>query len=304
MTIVTLYPTADAELVQGAPTTNYGTATVVYICPTTGNLIQNLLKFNISSIPVDATINSATLRVNCDGVYQLVGGVTDVQARKIADDTWTELGVTWNNQPTAGDVMDTIVPSVAWKEWNVLSYIQVEYAGDKIVSILMRCVNEGYDANNRWSSWKSRESDGGAYKPELVIDYTEAPEETGITLDNNPIDVISWKETQECKVAKRNTPLRTNGTIIDEKIFTLKARIIEITIRLTDAEITSLLLSFNSNTLLTLEAIDDSGNVTWTYTVWFRNKPIVYEYAKRGNGNIKEWRADLELICSEFPTDL
>src|SRR3989304_2512638 len=277
MTIVTLYPTADAELVQGAPTTNYGTATVVYICPTTGNLIRNLLKFNISSIPVDATINSATLRVNCDGVYQLVGGVTDVQARKIADDTWTELGVTWNNQPTAGDVMDTIVPSVAWKEWNVLSYIQVEYAGDKIVSILMRCVNEGYDANNRWSSWKSRESDGGAYKPELVIDYTEAPEETGITLDNNPID---------------------------EKIFTLKARIIEITIRLTDAEITSLLLSFNSNTLLTLEAIDDSGNVTWTYTVWFRNKPIVYEYAKRGNGNIKEWRADLELICSEFTTDL
>jgi hypothetical protein len=106
----------------------------------------------------------------CRGVKNLLSGVTDVEARRVSDDSWTEGGITWNNQPAYGDVEDTKVPAVGWVEWNVLSWVQNEYAGDKTVSICLKCKVESYDNNARYSYYASKEYD--ASDPELYIEYT------------------------------------------------------------------------------------------------------------------------------------
>jgi len=128
------------------------------------------LKFDLSSLPSGVVITLARLRLQCSSVSSLKDGVTDVQARRVSDDSWTETGITWNNQPAYGSVEDTKVPAVGWVEWTVTGWVQNEWAGDKTVSICLRCVTESYDAANRFSFYRSREYNGD--DPELYIEYT------------------------------------------------------------------------------------------------------------------------------------
>ena len=63
-----------------------------------------------------------------------------------ADDTWTESGLTWNTQPAFGAALDTQTlaqTSSLWYSWNVGSLVQQKWAGNKLVSILLKPVSEG-----------------------------------------------------------------------------------------------------------------------------------------------------------------
>ena len=170
----TLYPTADSLVYQLYPDGNYGdnpaleVFTRIYDCNE-----RTFLKFDLSSLPAGAVISLAKLRCYCYSIANLVAGVTDVQARRVSDDSWVELEITWTNQPDYGDVEDTKVPAVGWVEWDVTSFVQAEWAGDKIVSICLRCVQETYDETARGSRYRSKEYD--AEDPELYIEYTVPP---------------------------------------------------------------------------------------------------------------------------------
>ena len=69
-----------------------------------------------------------------------------MEVRGATDDTWTETGVTWNNQPAFGSVLDTQTLSSGttnvWYNWNVTSFVQGQFAGDKTVSLLVKPVTE------------------------------------------------------------------------------------------------------------------------------------------------------------------
>ena len=164
---------ADSYVKENVPDDNFGTEAYLYVTSQTDRLKRIFLKFDISSLPSDAVITLAKLKAYCHVVNNYISGVSDVQARRVSVDTWTETGITWTNQPAYGTVEDTVVPEVGWKEWTVTSWIQNEWAGDKIVSICLRNVIEDYDGVDRRSVWRSREFSD--YEPRLYIEYIVKP---------------------------------------------------------------------------------------------------------------------------------
>jgi len=173
MANTTLYPTADSYVNESQPDTNYGTATTLYVRTDLGINIRSFLKFDISGLPVGATITLAKLRMNCFAVYDLSSPDSDVQARRVADDSWLEVdpdGIDWNNQPAFGVVEDTQVPAVGWVEWTVTPFVVAEFAGDQTVSVCLKCVTEDSDPTTRQSNYRSKEYN--AEDPELYIEYT------------------------------------------------------------------------------------------------------------------------------------
>jgi len=174
MANTTLYPTADAAVVQGTPDTNYGDNVAVFVRSYTNSNMRAFLKFDISGLPVGAVISLATLKLSCFAVLNYLEGVSDIQARRVSDDSWIETGdgsITWTNQKAYGDVEDTKAPVVdTWIELDVTSWVQNEWTGDKTVSICLRVVQEDYDAVSRQSTYHSKEYNGD--DPELYIEYT------------------------------------------------------------------------------------------------------------------------------------
>jgi len=173
MANTTLYPTADALVHQGNPDTNYGDFVAVIVRTQTNSNLRIFLKFDLSGLPAGAVISLATLRLNCYAVANLSSPDSDVQARRVADDSWLEVdpgGINWTNQPAHGVVEDTTVSAVGWVEWTITPFIVAEFAGDQTASICLRCVTEDFDATGRQSSYRSKEHNGD--DPELYIEYT------------------------------------------------------------------------------------------------------------------------------------
>jgi hypothetical protein len=91
-TTVTLIPVADSYVTNNFPTTNYGSVTNLYASATA---YHTLLKFDTSSIPSNATITNVDLKL-----YNLNTTPSSFDEVHPEGDSWTESGVTWNNQPT------------------------------------------------------------------------------------------------------------------------------------------------------------------------------------------------------------
>ena len=113
--------------------------------------------------------------------------------------------------------------------------------------------------------------------------------------------IIEHGERQACKVAVRGVPLRTAGSFVDTGTWTLKNRRLHITIRLTDAEKTTFQDIFEATAMVTIIMRTTAAEYPrWTYTGWFVKKPLVYEYSKDGDGNIREWVVEIEFVLSSL----
>jgi hypothetical protein len=175
MANTTLYTTADAFVAEVNPDTNYGDYAMLIARSDSDGNTRSFLKFDLSGLPEDVTISSATLRLECYSVDNLSSPDTDVQARRVSDDTWTEAGIKWSNQPTPGAVEDTQTCSVTTIEWDVTSWVQNEYAGDQTASFCLRMVTEDYSSAGSQVNFRSRDYNGD--DPELYIEYT-----TGVSI--------------------------------------------------------------------------------------------------------------------------
>src|ERR1041385_1817674 len=95
----------DAVVESHVPTSNFGNSTEFASWTWTFNSVvgssNSLIKFDLSSIPTGATINSATLSLyyayNTGSAGQ--AGANDCYLKEITS-PWTESTVNWNNQPT------------------------------------------------------------------------------------------------------------------------------------------------------------------------------------------------------------
>jgi 2',3'-cyclic-nucleotide 2'-phosphodiesterase (5'-nucleotidase family) len=167
-----LAPVADAQVASGNPTTNSGTSTNLFIQSSSTNAFGNeraWLKFDLSGIPAGSTITAASLQL---WNYKSTGAALPVEVRSATDDTWTETGVTWNNQPALGSVLDTQTLSAGttnvWYNFNVTSFVQGQFAGDKTASLLLKPVTEG-SADATAPSYGFDAKEYGSNVPVLVV---------------------------------------------------------------------------------------------------------------------------------------
>lgn len=160
-----LYPVADSYTRSGTyGDDNYGSDASLATkgnpsAPVLSYDREAYLKFDTSSI-ID-NIVQATLRIYVTGTNT---DPSAVGVRQITDDSWTELGITWNNAPADGNLIEaqTVpVDGVGWYEFNVTEYLQSQ--ADPSVSFQLQNTVVGSLTN---ISFSSRE---GTNPPELVL---------------------------------------------------------------------------------------------------------------------------------------
>ncbi|BBO92176.1 DNRLRE domain-containing protein [Desulfosarcina ovata] len=166
--------TADAQVVEGYSSINYGSQTSMYVGSGSSSYGDERIwvKFDLEGqLPDGATITSAKLLLYC---WRSDGPTTIAATAHAATDGWTETGITWDDQPsftttsldsqtlTAGD-------EDRWFTWDITSHVQTEYAGDGIVSVVVKANPEDQ------SSASSYGFDGKEYSssiaPRLRIEY-------------------------------------------------------------------------------------------------------------------------------------
>lgn len=141
-----LTPVADAQVASGNPATNYGTGTNIYLQSSTSGFgnERGWLKFDLSGLPAGSLIVGATLQLYN---WKAAGASMPAAVHPVDDDSWTETGITWNSQPVFGPVLDTRTLAAgtpnSWYSWDVTSFAQGQMGGDKLVSLLLKPVNEG-----------------------------------------------------------------------------------------------------------------------------------------------------------------
>jgi cysteine-rich repeat protein len=158
----TLNPTADARILESAPDTNYGTELVVDAQGVAGTERRAVLKFDLTTLNV-SSVATATLRL-----YQSVcPGAATIDVAAVADDTWTETGVTWNSQPAAGDLLGSVAVGTCatWYAVDVTAFVDAQVrAGDPVISLSLTT------AGAVLAQFDSRE---GTNKPQLVLNYAQ-----------------------------------------------------------------------------------------------------------------------------------
>lgn len=122
----TLSASADAYvdsalLAQGS---NFGTATQLHVRSDTLGNRRTLVRFALPAVPPYCTVTSALLRLNASSGSN---GRT-LEAVRVAG-AWTEIGVTWSNQPATTGTAITASSGTGWREWSVTAHVQAMYSG-------------------------------------------------------------------------------------------------------------------------------------------------------------------------------
>jgi len=163
----TLFANKDAVIGTLYPNINEGDIDHNKTNPRSGRTYRSLIGFDLSGIPAGATILSAIFKLQQAAGQTFTPGRTLVVQRVTG--AWTEMGVTWNNQPTV-DETTVEVPSPEesgeWLEWDVTGIFLL----DDEISFRLKDKNEG-TAENKYNFFWARGMPGTDKDPRLVIVY-------------------------------------------------------------------------------------------------------------------------------------
>ncbi len=160
----TVVADSDSWVYQVTPTTNSGTDTTLYIQSyNTSRNSRTLVHFALPAVPPGCAATGATLRLN--STLAITGRTLQVYQASAA---WTELGVTWSNQPATTGPAVTTTSATGWRTWAVTSQVQAMYTGANYGFVLRDSVESG--AGQYYQGFASREA--ATNKPELVITFS------------------------------------------------------------------------------------------------------------------------------------
>src|SRR3954451_15513396 len=80
--------------------------------------MRTFLEFDLSEENPGRTIESAVLKVTTTAATSS-GSAGTMQFEQVADDTWTESGLTWTNAPTAGAILGSLSNTTYDKQYSV-----------------------------------------------------------------------------------------------------------------------------------------------------------------------------------------
>jgi hypothetical protein len=152
----TLSPVADTYVQSDQPTANFGTATSIKVDGSPATV--SYLRFDVAGLSGAPT--KATLKV-----FKSLSTTTAITLKPVADNTWTETGLTYNTKPAVGTT--TITPPTPWGTDVWLSYdVTALVTGNGLVSFAL-------DTTSSTSkSLPSREA--STNQPQLILE-TNSP---------------------------------------------------------------------------------------------------------------------------------
>jgi predicted phosphodiesterase len=148
----TLSLAADAYVRQTSPTSNYGTATTVNSDGDDGgSIVTGYVRFSVGNV---GTITNAKLRV-----YVKNESPGPYQVRRVADNSWGETTVNWNNQPAVGALVATI-GATQLSTWIDIDITSAVTANATTSLVIQAGTDDGF-------SFSSREASKN--KPQIVL---------------------------------------------------------------------------------------------------------------------------------------
>jgi hypothetical protein len=161
----TLTPVADAYVRDGSSAgRNFGGDPTLQVknSSSAGNNRRAFLRFDLSG--VTGAVTSATLRL----FGKSGGGTSNESAFAVTDDSWTETGITYANQPPRGPRQGGSVPigpTAQYYRFDVTSFVAArKRAGANVVSLTVAMDNP---TSKSPDSFNSRDSNTS--KPQLVV---------------------------------------------------------------------------------------------------------------------------------------
>ncbi|HVL23635.1 MAG TPA: DNRLRE domain-containing protein [Thermomicrobiales bacterium] len=150
---------ADAEVRQASPNSNYGTVQTLQV--DTSPVVHSYFRFDVTG--VSGVVQSAKLRLWVTG-----GTANGPPVYRVADTSWTETGITWNNKPAAtnptGDKGS--ISTGTWIEYDVTAFV----GGNGVVGFaLVPQSSDGLYLNSREAT---------SNRPELVVTMASSPTPT------------------------------------------------------------------------------------------------------------------------------
>ncbi len=256
--------TSDADINTYSPTANTGSATTLRL-GAYGDL-KSVFKFDLSSIPSNATINSATLGLYVQNSPNNGGGDT-VSLHRIFT-PWTEPTVNWNilgadsNYSASAESSPNVgyTPTNVWVSFPLTSLVQGWVNGSVSNNGVMLLPDNGPQVIT-----VSSENSSTALRPKLDIDYTvpsstPAPTPTptpaptasisasATSLSYNTGTTISWSSTNATSCTVSSGQSGTSGSFSTGNLTT--------------------------TTLYTLSCSGLGGNVTQTLTITVASAPV------------------------------
>lgn len=168
---IQIYPSDNTEVKQDFPNSNFSTSTYLESRdePVASYDYMSFMKFALNQIPTGATVTSAKLNlyVYFLGVNNSNAGVTSNV--HLASSNWSESTLTWNNKPSAGDLIGTInMTSIGWKTLDITSTLN-SWRNGTIDNYGLRFfpTSAQADRNSAWYSSRSVTN-----KPYIEVTYT------------------------------------------------------------------------------------------------------------------------------------
>jgi hypothetical protein len=184
----TLYPTADALVMEGAKDLNFGDTIDILVgydhCYDT-KVSRSLIQFDVSAIPKGTPIANATLRLYQEDACDYKVRAHTVKVYRTSGD-WTETAVTWNNKPGYAEqyaASDILSWTEGWYTFDVTALVQGWVNGSFANQGLLLRGPESSSDSSALFIFRSRNYSGTTYDPRIVITYAggasiELPVET------------------------------------------------------------------------------------------------------------------------------
>lgn len=165
---VTLFPVADSYVKQqGSGNENFGTFEKLIMTGKSNQNLQAYLRFDLSGI---THVESAKLEL-----FRVAKNTnTNALIHAVANDSWTETGITWNNKPPVGiqlvkQALGTAVNE--YKSFDITSYTAGQAGNDDLLTVMVTV-----DSTNDNHEFYARERAGFTEDPRLVVFQSSSPD--------------------------------------------------------------------------------------------------------------------------------
>jgi PKD repeat protein len=169
-----VYPAEDSWVEAEFPNGNHGSETSLRV-KSDSRTRRSYLKYDLNSVPSGKSVTSVKLYLYC--TYKSWNPSIEIYVHETGD-SWDEASITWNNAPAVDSFITSILVNGTGQYycWDITSYGQTQYFGDKILSIVVKLLLDDPTQNNPNLAryFTSKEYDGTAKDPYLEVIYDDS----------------------------------------------------------------------------------------------------------------------------------